>query len=125
MEGGGQRQDMEERTLQFALRVLKLCSELSGKNAIARTVGQQLLRSGTSIGANIAEGHSSHTTADFANKWSIACKEARETLYWLELLARSNTMAAHRLKPLMAETDEIIAILTATIKKLKKKTKRH
>jgi four helix bundle protein len=76
-----------------------------------------LLRAGTSIVANVEEGQASQSRADFVSKYSIACKEARETHYWLRLLVASNVMQESRLHDLIKEAHERIAILTAITKK--------
>ncbi len=84
-------------------------------------MANQLLRSGTSVGANIEEGKAAQSEADFLSKYSIACKEARETRYWLRLLSESGIISSEELVDLMAECNELIAILTAIIKKVKAK----
>ena len=66
-----------------------LCRFLAEKPGVSRTLGNQLLRSGTSIGANVEEGQPAQSEADFVSKYSITCKEARETHYWLRLLTLS------------------------------------
>jgi four helix bundle protein len=66
------RQDLCERTFQFALRIVILCQELAKNPGVARTIGNQLLRSGTSVGANVEEGQASQSEADFTSKYSIA-----------------------------------------------------
>ncbi len=78
-----------------------------------------MLRSGTSIGANVEEGKAAQSEADFVNKYSTACKEARETHYWLRLLAASEILPPDSLVELEIECDELIAILTSIIKKMK------
>jgi len=115
------RKDLCERTFQFALRIVNLCQEQSKNSGTARTMGNQLLRSGTSIGANVEEGKASQSEADFVSKYSIACKEARETHYWLRLLSESKLISPDKLVDLMAECNEIIAILTTIVKKVKSK----
>ncbi|MGI5925525.1 MAG: four helix bundle protein [Lentisphaeria bacterium] len=90
---------------------------------VSRTLAKQLLRSGTSIGANLEEGKGSQSEADYLTKCSIACKEARETLYWLKLLVASEILSANRLLELTTECDELVAILTSIVKKLKEKRK--
>lgn len=67
--------DLPERTFAFALRVVKLCKHLDEAPGVARTMSRQLLRSGTSIGANVEEGQGGQSRADFISKYSIACKE--------------------------------------------------
>ena len=86
-----------------------------------RTRANQLLRSGTSIGANVEEGQASQSAADFVSKYSIACKEARETHYWLRLLSATDLLDAARIKPHLDECNELIAILTSIIIKMKQK----
>ena len=82
-------QDIKERTFLFALEIVRLCQKLEKQSDVYRTLGRQLLRSGTSIGANTEEAQAGQSRADFINKYSIVLKEARETLYWLRLLRRT------------------------------------
>ncbi|NBC48328.1 MAG: four helix bundle protein [Gammaproteobacteria bacterium] len=96
-----------------------LCRGLDERPGVPRILANQLLRSGTSIGANIEEAQASQSKADFLSKYSIACKEARETLYWLRLLAATEVVPEHRLSDLLTECNELIAILTAIIRKLR------
>lgn len=112
----GQRRDLPERTFEFARRVVKLCTLLDRSPGVSRTLARQLLRSGTSIGANVEEGQAGQSRADFLSKYSIACKEARETLYWLRLLTASDLVLASRLEDLTTEANELVAILTAIVK---------
>ena len=95
--------DIRERTFEFALRLIKLCQQLEGEAGVARTPGWQLLRSGTSIGANIEEAQAGQSKPDFISKNAIALKEARETVYWLRLLAASKVIPAKRLPGLQGE----------------------
>lgn len=81
------KRDLPERTFEFARLVVSLCRTLDQAPGVSRTLANQLLRSGTSIGANVEEGQGSQSRADFVAKYSIACKETRETHYWLRLLA--------------------------------------
>jgi four helix bundle protein len=112
--------DLRERSFTFALRILNLCRSLDAETSAARTISKQLLRSGTSIGANIEEAHGSQSRADFTAKLSIACKEARETHYWLRLLTASELVAAPRLQALTDEANQLIAILTTIVKKCRR-----
>ena len=112
--------NIQERTFQFAPRIVKLCRTLDEKPGVSRTLANQLLRSGTSVGANVEEGQGGQSRADFVSKMAIACKEARETHYWLRLLAESNIISQDRLSALIQEADELIAILTTIIKKTRK-----
>ena len=73
-----------------------LCQTLDQTPGVSRTLANQLLRSGTSIGANVEEGQGGQSRADFISKYSIACKEARETHYWLKLLAACEIVQNNR-----------------------------
>lgn len=115
------KSDLPERTFAFAVKIVELCRLLDEKPGIPRTLANQLLRSGTSIGANVEEGQASQSEADFIAKYSIACKEARETQYWLRLLIASNITEEAPINDLMKECTEILAILTVIVKKLKAK----
>jgi len=111
------RRDLPERTFEFARRVVKLCRTLDQTPGVSRTLANQLLRSGTSIGANIEEGQAGQSRADFLSKYCVACKEARETHYWLRLLAASDVIPKTKLQDLSDEANQIVAILTSIIKK--------
>ena len=108
--------DIQQRTFEFACRVVALYRHLHRQNGTARSLASQVLRSGTSIGANLEEAHAAQSRADFTAKCSIALKEARETKYWLRLLSASKTVSPSKLDPMIHESNEIIAILT-TIRK--------
>ena len=113
------KSDLPDRTFAFAKRIVKLCQSLEEQRAVAHTLSRQLIRSGTSIGANVEEGQASQSRKDFRLKYNIACKEARETMYWLRLLAECEIINRRRLDPLMDECNELISILTASVKKLR------
>jgi len=117
------RRELQERTFEFACRIVMLCTKLDGQPGVSRTLWSQLLRSGTSVGANIEEGQGSQSEADFLAKYSIACKESRETKYWLRLLIATSMVPKEQLEPLLEECSELVAILTAIVKKLKAKRK--
>ena len=85
-----------ERTEGFAIRIIKACVFLDEKPGVLRTLSKQLLRSGTSIGANCHESRSAQSDKDFINKLEIALKEARETEYWLKILIKSELVCARR-----------------------------
>jgi len=112
-------QPITDRTLAFAIRIVKVCRALDKDPGVGRTLSKQLIRSGTSIGANVEEAQSAQSTADFISKLEIALKEARETRYWLRLLVASEVMTETSLLPLKQENEELIKILVAII--LKKK----
>ena len=83
---------------------------------MSRTLADQLLRAGTSIGANTEEAQAGQSRADFLSKISIACKEARETQYWLRLLAATEVLPASRLTDLTSESTQLVAILTTIVR---------
>jgi four helix bundle protein len=110
------QKNIQERSFEYALRAIEVYRFLQkGTDEVGQIIGKQYLRSATSIGANVAEAQSGESKADFIHKLSIAQKEARESLYWLQLLARSNTVPKSRLEPLLQETEALIAILTKII----------
>ncbi len=111
--------DLPARSFDFACRVVELCKALDKRHGVSRTLANQLLRSGTSIGANVEEGQAGQSRADFVSKYSIACKEARETNYWLRLLKETDVIKAPDLDNLIDESNQLIAILTTIIKKTK------
>ncbi len=117
----GEKRDLTKRTFEFAKCIVRLCRKLDQTAGVSRTMANQLLRSGTSIGANVEEGQAAQSRADFLSKYSISLKEARETHYWLRLLVATDIVAENYLKDLIAEANEIISILTAIVKKLKEK----
>ena len=110
--------DLGLRTKQFALRAIKVFSALP-KTTAAQVLGRQMLRSATSVGAHYREARRAKSDADFVSKVEGALQELDETGYWLELLAESGIITAARLQPLLAETNEVIAILVSITKKAK------
>jgi four helix bundle protein len=106
---------LEARTKEYARRIIRLYSSLPRSGA-AQVLGHQLLRSGTSIGANYREGMRSRSKAEFIAKLGDSLKEASESEYWLELLLDESFLPAKRLQPLLDETREITAMLIASIK---------
>ena len=109
------REEMKARTKAYANRVVKLCAALPA-NWIARTLGKQLLRSGTSVGANYRAECRAKSNADFINKLRVVEEECDESLFWMELLVDNNIMKASRLRGLMKEGNEILAIVVASTK---------
>lgn len=107
---------IQERSFLFAVRIVKLCQFLEKQDRVSRTLAHQLLRSGTSVGANIEEAQAGQSKADFTAKMSIARKEARETHYWLRLLKESDLLSAAQLSEISQESDEIVRILTSIVK---------
>lgn len=115
-----QPQDIKERTFQFSIRIVHLCQTLDASPGVSRTLANQLLRSGTSIGANVEEAHGSQSKADFIAKMYIACKEARETHYWLRLLVATELVPSIKLEELIDEANQLVAILTSIVKNTRK-----
>lgn len=96
---------------------MELCRALDQTPGVSRTLANQLLRAGTSIGANVEEAQGGQSRADFIAKSYIACKEARETHYWLRLLAASNVVTSEQITELTDEANQLVAILTSIVKK--------
>jgi four helix bundle protein len=105
-----------ERSFNFAVRIVKLCRFLEKQDRVSRTLANQLLRSGTSVGANVEEAQAGQSKPDFIAKMSISRKEARETLYWLRLLKESDSVEVDKLSEILKEADELVRILTAIVK---------
>jgi four helix bundle protein len=114
---------IQERTEIFSVRVIQVYCHLSKRNFddAGKVLSRQFLRSGTSIGANCAEAVYAQSTNDFISKYSIALKEASETLYWIKIMIKSEIVSEQQFSNMQQELIEIIKILTATIKKLKSK----
>ena len=111
------KNDLPERTFSFACRAVKLCQMLGKTRSVPPSLANQLLRSATSIGANVEEGQASQSKADFVAKYSIACKEAREAHYWLRLIGATGLVGEDRLSGMVDEADQLVAILTTIVKK--------
>ena len=113
---GEQPREIRARTFAYALRAVKLYQHLqSKKDGAGWILGKQFLRAATSIGANLAEAQAGETRADFIHKLAIAQKEARESLFWLQLLSESKIVGTARLSPLVRETEELFAVITAIL----------
>ena len=110
-------QRIQDRAFNFACRIVKLHEHLTQGSQTSRRLANQLLDAGTSIGANLEEADAGQSRADFISKCSIALKEARETHFWLRLLAATHQVPADQLTPLTQEANELIAILTTIVKK--------
>jgi four helix bundle protein len=109
-----------DRTREYALVIIELSQSIE-RTATGRVLMMQLVRSGTSMGANVAEAQSAQSAADFVSKMSIALKEARETHYWLALISESRMLSADHVAAVINETDEIIRVLYAIIHKTKQR----
>jgi len=113
-------QDLRTRTVDFALRIIKLYVSLP-KITEAQVIGKQVLRSGTSIGAHYREGHRAKSDADIVNKFENALQELDETDYWLELLVKAKIIPALKADLLRKETNELLVIFTTIVTKIKKR----
>lgn len=107
------RNKLEGRTREFALRIVRFVGGLP-KNRVADVLGHQLLRSGTSIGANYREANRAESRNDFIHKIAVVQKEASETRYWLELLQAADLGDAEGRRWLLREAGELLAIFTAS-----------
>ncbi len=114
-----QQQHITDRTFNFAVRIVNLCKILDEKPGVGRVLYKQLIRSGTSIGANVEESQSAQSKADFVSKLQISLKEAKETKYWLRILVTTGIFEEHKLLPLITENEEIIKIIAAIVVKTK------
>jgi len=105
---------IQQKSYAFALKIIDLYRKLVKENEYV--LSKQILRSGTSIGANIEEAQAGQSRADFVSKISIASKEAREACYWLRLLRDSNTIEKSEVDVLLPEAESIVNILTSIVK---------
>ena len=109
------KRELQARTKQFALRVIRLCSKLP-KNTVGRVIGAQLLRCGTSVGANYRAACLGKSHPDFINKLKICEEEADESVYWIELIVDSELMKKELLDSILQEAREISFIMSASVK---------
>lgn len=114
----GMPNDLKQRTKSFALRIIGLVDSLPGGRA-AEVIGRQLLRSGTSVGANYRAACRAKSVADFIAKMGIVEEEADECIYWMELLMETKILPPARLQAFMSEADELVAITVSSIKTAK------
>jgi four helix bundle protein len=112
-------QDLKPRTKAFALRVIRMYSKLAKNDTIAQVLGKQVLRSGTSVGANYREASRGRSKAEFISKIGDCLKEIEETEYWLELLVDSSCVSEAKMAELLDETRQLIAIFTTINKRSK------
>jgi len=109
---------LTQRTTDFALRIIRMYSSLP-KSSVAQVLGNQILRSGTSIGTNYRKANRARSKAEFIAKMGDSLKELDETCYWLELLSESGTVAAAKLQDLADESRQLMAIFITIIKRAK------
>ena len=112
------KSDLRDRTFNYARRIIRLFCALP-KNDVARVLGKQFLRSGTSVGANYREAYRSRSRAEFLAKTGDCLKEIEETDYWLALLDAEEVVKSARLAPLLDETRQLIAIFVSITKTTK------
>ena len=113
-------QDLRTRTTEFALKFVRLYTSLP-KSTEAQVLGKQVLRSGTSVGAHYREGHRAKSDADIVNKFGTLLQELDETDFWLDLLVKAEIVPAAKVASLIKETNELIAIFTTIVTKIKKR----
>jgi four helix bundle protein len=113
-------QDLKPRTKAFALRVIRMYSKLPKNDTVAQVLGKQVLRSGTSVGANYREASRGRSKPEFISKIGDCLKEIEETEYWLELLVDSGCVPTTRMDDLLGETRQLIAIFTTIDKNAKR-----
>ena len=112
--------NLRDRTKQFALRIVRMFVALP-KDDVARTLGKQVLRSGTAVAANYREASRARSNAELLAKLGLVEQELDETLLWLELLAEAEVVKADRLLPLRDETEQLLKMTVASMKTLKGK----
>lgn len=111
--------NVQNKSFRFAVRIVKLCKVLRTVRK-EFTLSSQLLRSGTSIGANVSEAQQAQSRADFVSKLNIALKEAKETEYWLRLLAATDYLTKQEFDSIASDCDELVKILVTSVKTIKK-----
>lgn len=116
------KEDFQKRTRTFALRVMRLVERLPEKRT-SHVIGKQLFRAATSVGANYRAACRARSKAEFVAKLGIVEEEADESAYWIELLIEGKLVQASLLKDLLAEANEIVALVVASIKTTKRKRK--
>ena len=105
---------IKEKSYQFAIEIVNLYRQMNQQNEFI--LSKQLVRSGTSIGANVEEAIAAQSRKDFVSKMSIASKEARESNYWLRLLRDTDLLQGIDVRPLLKTSEEIIKIITSIVK---------
>ena len=106
-------EDLKKRTKQFALRIIKFVAALP-KNIFGRAIGNQLIRAGTSVGANYRSACKARSKKEFISKLGIVEEEADESAYWMELIIEGNILKKDLVQPLLDEANELVAIMAAS-----------
>ena len=117
------KKDLKDRTKKFALRIMRMYSSLP-RSMEAQVLGKQILRSGTSVGANYREASQGRSKAEFIAKMGDCLKELEETTYWFQLLIEGNILPENKLSDLLQESKELTAIFVTIIKKTKTNLKK-
>jgi len=107
------KKELESRTQKFALRIIKLVDALP-RTRVSNVLANQIIRSGTSVGANYREANRAQSRDDFIHKLAVCEKEAAETEYWLELLIEAKLIKPSMVDPLLAECRELLAIFVSS-----------
>lgn len=113
-------EQFKQRTKEYGLRIIRLVESLPSRRTTS-TIGRQLLRAGTSVGANYRAACRGRSVADTLSKLALVEEEADETLYWLELLVEADVVPENQLRDLMNEGDQIVAMTVASIKTLRER----
>jgi len=111
---------IENRTKKFSISIIRLSSSLS-HSPESKVIRNQITKSATSIGANYREANRSRSNADFANKIKINENEASETVYWLEIIEELNWIKKDKMKPILSEANELLALFSSISNKMKSK----
>jgi four helix bundle protein len=111
--------DLAERTFRFACAIVRFCRKLAGEPGVTRQIAWQLADAGTSIAANYEEAKAAYSRRDFAAKSTIVLKEARESRLWLRLIEAEHLAPPTEVTPLLKEANELVAIFTTSVKRLK------
>ena len=117
-------ENLKSRTKQFALRIIKLVENLP-RDTVSSVIGRQLLRAGTSVGANYRAACRSKSAADFISKMGTVEEEADESAYWMELLVEADKISLAKISALLQEANELTAIAVSSINTARKSSKRR
>ena len=116
------QRELSERLLDYGVRIIKVVEALPG-TIVGRRIGDQVLRCGTSVGANYEEARAAESTADFVHKLQLALKELRESNYWLLILSKAKILPALQLEELINESNQLRAILSKAVATAKGRAK--
>jgi four helix bundle protein len=116
--------DIQDRAFQFACAVVNFCDTIDDRRQTTRHLMLQLLRAGTSIGANLAEASAGQTKPDFIAKTCVSLQEAREARYWLTLIAASRESLTSAAVPLIDDARQLVSILTSIVKNARSNARR-